>query len=357
MVFFRIATLLPLALLCAGAVFGGHWVWAALAVITVLTWALDHLIARQAVQPGAGSEFPAGTGLCVFLGLMMPVLLGLAVWSVGGASGHGLAHRLGLAVGFGLYFGQVGHPVAHELIHKPSRPMQRLGRMIYTGLLMGHHASSHLRVHHIHVATPHDPASAPAGMGFWHYVPRAWIGSFRAGLAAETALRRRAGAGGGKEKGHLRAALTHPYAAYLGGAALTVLLAHAVAGLTGIAALLAIAAYAQIQILLSDYVQHYGLRRALRPDGRYAPVGPAHSWNAPQFWSSAMMLNAPRHSHHHIAPGVAYPALQLSDQMPILPRAVPVMAVAALVPPLWHRMMRPALKKLTPAHPTRKTAE
>jgi alkane 1-monooxygenase len=69
-------------------------------------------------------------------------------------------------------------------------------------------------------------------------------------------------------------------------------------------------------------------------------VGPQHSWNAPAWYSSAMMLNAPRHSDHHMRPSRAFPALKLTPgTMPMLPRSLPVMAVLALVPPLWRRVM------------------
>lgn len=331
MLFFDIATLLPALLLIAGAIWGGWWVWAALLCITLLTWAIDRLVRRAAVRRGRNSEFPAGTALAVGLGLMHLPLMALAVWAVGGASGHDLPHRLGLLAGFGLFFGQVGHPNAHELIHRPARWMRLLGRAIYVALLFGHHASSHLRVHHVHVGTDADPSSAPAGMGFWRFAPRAWAGSFRAGWRAETALRARAKTP--------PAAWTHPYAGYLAGAAACLLLAFGIAGGWGVAAWLGIAGYAQLQILLSDYLQHYGLRRRIGPDGRPEPVGPQHSWNGPEFWSSAMMLNAPRHSHHHTHPAIAFPALDLTGEMPTLPRPVPVMAVIALVPPLWRRVM------------------
>ena len=63
----------------------------------------------------------------------------------------------------------------------------------------------------------------------------------------------------------------------------------------------ALGLHAQVQILLSDYVQHYGLRRA-EVQGRPVPVAAGHSWNAPHWFSSAFMLNAPRHSDHHAHP-------------------------------------------------------
>jgi alkane 1-monooxygenase len=100
-----------------------------------------------------------------------------------------------------------------------------------------------------------------------------------------------------------------------------------------------------VQLLMSDYVQHYGLIRAPGPQGRPVPVGPRHSWNSPHQISSALMLNAPRHSDHHGHPARPFPELALppADDAPRLPRSLPVMACVALVPPLWRRVMHPRL--------------
>lgn len=94
--------------------------------------------------------------------------------------------------------------------------------------------------------------------------------------------------------------------------------------------------------MITDYVQHYGLPRAPGPDGRPEPCGPQHSWNTPHAASSALMLNAPRHSDHHCRPRVAYPGLRLDTAaMPTLPHALPVMALIALWPRKWRQIMDP----------------
>ncbi|MDX5402535.1 MAG: alkane 1-monooxygenase [Rhodobacterales bacterium] len=317
MFLFVIATLAPLALLIPGALWGGWWIPGGIFLITVFTWAADHLMRHAAAVTGRDDEFPSGDGLAVTLALLL--LAGLVLTLRAFGAGFSGLELLGLVIGWGLAFGQIGHPVAHELIHRRPAWMRLLGRAVYAAVLMGHHASSHLRVHHVHVGSADDPASAPLGMGFWTYAPRAWGGSFMAGLRAETALRARAATPA--------PIWTHPYLGYAAGALLALGLAFGLGGLAGGLALLGIAGYAQLQILLSDYIQHYGLTRARLADGRLEPVGARHSWNAP------------RHSDHHAHPARAYPALRLDQEMPLLPRAVPVMAVAALIPPLWRRMM------------------
>ncbi|SEQ28575.1 alkane 1-monooxygenase [Thalassovita taeanensis] len=333
MLLFSLATLTPALLLALGSVWGGIWIGLAVLFITVFVFAMDRLGEKVVAQTASRAEFPSGDGLSVMLGLLHLPLLGLAVWSLSGASALSAWERIGLWVGYGLFFGQVAHPNAHELIHRSNRWLRGLGKMVYITLLIGHHASAHPKVHHIHVATDQDPSSARLGEGFWRFARRSWIGAFRAGWQAETRMR-----------GRLSPpppAWSHPYAGYIGGAVATLAAAFVLARAPGVIAVLAVATYAQLQMLLSDYVQHYGLRRPLREDGRPEPVGPQHSWNTPHWFSSAMMLNAPRHSDHHMHPTRPYPALQLEATMPILPHSLPVMAVIALWPGLWRRLMDP----------------
>lgn len=331
MLLFAGVTVTAFVLVGLAGLVGGAWPWLAALYLTGFVFLMDRLMPDTITNTEPDAEFPAATPLLVTLGLAHFALLALATWAVGGPSGLAPAERVLTALASGLVFGQISHPVAHELIHKPSRLLRHLGRWMYTTLLVGHHASAHLLVHHVHVASAADPNSAPRGEGFYRFALRVGRQSFLAGLRAENHRRKRASKPG-----------LHPYITYVGGALATMAAALLLAGPTGLTALLAMAIYAQLQILMSDYVQHYGLRRRMLPNGKPEPVGPRHSWNAPQPFSSALTVNAPRHSDHHVTPARPYPALQLDPgTMPCLPRSLPVMAAIAMVPPLWFRMMNP----------------
>ncbi|MEL7098798.1 MAG: alkane 1-monooxygenase [Pseudomonadota bacterium] len=321
---FIIASLGPAALLALGAIWGGLWAWAGLVTITVVVFMADRVPAARTPSDISGDFLSVAVALAHF------ALLVLGLIALAGPMPS--VEKGALFVGLSLWFGQVSNSNAHELIHRPARPLRRLGVAVYASLLFGHHASAHPLVHHIHAATDQDPNSAPRGMGFWRYLMQAWTGSFIGGLRAEN--RRHTG-------------LSHPYLGYGFGALCTVMVAGAIGGLKGVVFLLAMASYAQVQLFLSDYVQHYGLRRRILSTGKPEPIGPAHSWNAPHWASAAMMLNAPRHSDHHMKPGRAFPALELRDDMPTLPHSLPVMAVLALIPPLWRRVMDPRVARWT----------
>lgn len=327
---FTLITLMMVALLALAMWFGSPFAGLALVYVTLFTFVLDRLN-LPATPDAPAAEFPAGDGLAVTLGLLHFPLLAGGVWAIGGDSGLATLDKVLLFIALSLYLGQVSNSNAHELIHRAPRWMRRLGTANYVSILYGQHASAHLLVHHIHAATDRDPNSARLGEGFYRYVLRAWIGEWREGLRAES--RRHRG-------------LAHPYVGYALGAVLSLGLAWAIAGTKGIVVLIALAAYAQIQLFLSHYVQHYGLRRAAMGNGKWAPVGPEHSWNAPQPFSSALMLNAPRHSDHHARPSVPYPGLDLDRAtMPVLPHSLPVMAVLALLPPVWRRLMDKRARK------------
>ena len=336
MALFALTSITPLVLFGLGIVWGDLWVLAGLAYMTVFAAVLDQIAALFLGDAPDGAEFPAADALLVVLALGAIALMPLAVWAIAGNSGLSGAARFGAFLGAGLWLGQVANPAAHELIHRPNRSLFRLGALVYSVLLFGHHTSAHRLVHHRHAASREDPNSARSGEGYYAFLVRAWLGSFRKGWQAEGALRARAVQPG-----------VHPYTFYLGISGLCLVLGYVIAGPWGALAWATLAFHAQSQLMLSDYVQHYGLSRARRSDGRLEPVDARHSWNAPHWFSSAFMLNAPRHSDHHAHPARPYPALRLPapQDAPHLPWPLPMACMIALCPPVWKRAIRPHLNR------------
>jgi alkane 1-monooxygenase len=336
MIYFSIATLVHVALLGLAAALGDWFVLAALLYITLFTAALDRYVPLVLPEMPEGAEFPTGARLSVLLGVLHFPLLLLAVLACAFMN-HSPFEKLGIFTTFALFFGQVSHPNAHELIHRSERFARRLGRWVYASMLMGHHASAHVLIHHVHVGSEDDPNSAPRGMGFYRFFIKAWRASFTEGFKREAERLTRAGKSAGD----------HPYRRDAIVGAGLVALSFLIGGAFGVFTYLALALYAQVQILLADYVQHYGLRRVRRGSGKLEPVSDAHSWNSPHWFSSALTLNAPRHSDHHMNPQRPYPALRLTPEtMPTLPHALPVMAVIALYPPLYRKVMARELGRL-----------
>ncbi|WP_298256927.1 alkane 1-monooxygenase [uncultured Litoreibacter sp.] len=332
---FTLATLLPLPFLIAGAFFGGWAVWIALFYITLFVAGVDEFIPALTRDGEAAEDEEADLLSLMLVGIHFFLLI-LMVWAL---SGHGprlfWIEAVGLFVATGLFMGQVSNSNAHELIHRNARGLRRAGKWVYISLLFGHHVSAHPLVHHTHVGTPNDPNTSRLNESIYRFMQRAWVGSFKAGLSAEEKRLAPLGIG--------RWDMKNPYFLYVSGAVLMLLLALFIAGPYGVLIYVLLAIFAQTQLMLSDYVQHYGLERAQLADGTYEPVGVQHSWNAPHWLSSLWMLNAPRHSDHHAHPSKHFTNLEIParGEAPMLPHSLPVMACIALYPKLWKKVMNP----------------
>lgn len=325
--------LFPAVLLIWGASSGGWPLWSGFLWMALAAPAADTIIARGFGDADESTEFPLADPASILLAIAHFILLiaALAAFSADHLSGW---ERIAMFLGAGMFFGQVSNSNAHELIHRGSRGLFRLGAAVYVSLLFGHHVSAHRLVHHVYVATDADPNSARLGESFWRFFPRAWFGSFRSGLAEERKRAERSGR-------------INPYLVWIGGSLILIAVVFLVFGARATVDYLAICLYAQMQLMLSDYVQHYGLRRGVT-SGRTEPVGPHHSWDAPHPLSSLAMVNAPRHSDHHAHPSRNYPSLRLNPEnpRPMLPYSLPVMGAIAMVPPLWKRMMDKRVAKM-----------
>ena len=80
--------------------------------------------------------------------------------------------------------------------------------------------------------------------------------------------------------------------------------------------------------------------------GLYERVTPLHSWNAAHTLTNALLFNLQRHSDHHVWPARPYFQLRHHPESPQLPMGYAGMALLAMCPPLWRRVMDPRVKVL-----------
>jgi alkane 1-monooxygenase len=227
--------------------------------------------------------------------------------------------------------GWAGGSFGHELMHRPTRSEWLLGQVLLARCLYAPFALEHVYGHHVQVGTLADASTPPRGLGFWRFLPRAFMAAVRGGAMIEAKRMRRRGLPWHSiESRFLQGVLLE--AAML--VAVVVL-----AGLSGLAAFLVSAAIGVLLIESGNYVGHYGLVRA---PGR--PVMPRHSWNAPRFFSTSTMVNLPRHSDHHRSAATRYWDLAVLDDAPYYPYGTAIMSTIALVPPLWFRVTAPYLE-------------
>jgi len=249
------------------------------------------------------------------------------LWSSGDLS---TLESVGLAMTMGVV-GGIAINTAHELGHKRDNLERWLSRIALAQTGYGHFFIEHNRGHHVRVATPEDPASSRLGESFWEFLPRTVRGSLTSAWGIERARLDRMG----KSHWTLRNDI-------LGAWAMTVAL---FAGLT-IAFGPVVLPYLLIQAVIGfsllevvNYLEHYGLLRQKKEDGRYERCLPEHSWNSNNVASNVLLYHLQRHSDHHANPTRRYQALRHVDEAPQLPTGYAGMIVLAWIPPIWRRVM------------------
>lgn len=253
------------------------------------------------------------------------------IWGSGDLS---VLESLGLALTVGVV-GGIAINTAHELGHKRAGSEKWLSRVALAQTGYGHFFIEHNRGHHVRVATPEDPASSRLGESFWAFLPRTVAGSLRSAWEIEAARLDRLG------KSHVSL-----HNDILTAWAMTVVLFAALALAFGPVVLpyLVIQAVIGFSLLeVVNYLEHYGLLRGKREDGRYERCLPEHSWNSNNVASNVLLYHLQRHSDHHANPTRRYQALRHVDEAPQLPTGYAGMIVLAWFPPLWRRVMDPRL--------------
>ncbi|WP_234352147.1 MULTISPECIES: alkane 1-monooxygenase [unclassified Streptomyces] len=264
--------------------------------------------------------------------LYLPLQFGALVWACDRWAGGGLstAEGLGLAATTGVVAG-VAINTAHELGHKREELERRLSRMALAQAGYGHFGVEHNHGHHVRVATPEDPASSRMGESFWRFLPRTVGGGVRSAWHLERRrLERRDRPVWSRHNDVLTAwsmtvVLFGALTVVFGPVVLPFLLLQAVLG------------FCLLETV--NYLEHYGLLRQRRPDGRYERVTPSHSWNSDHTLSNLFLFQLQRHSDHHANPLRRYQTLRHFEEAPQLPSGYATMIALAWFPPLWRRVM------------------
>ena len=245
--------------------------------------------------------------------------------------------RWSRAIGLALTIGVVGG-IGDQ--HRPrARPQARqlerwLAKIALAQSGYGHFFIEHNRGHHVRVATPEDPASSRLGESFWAFLPRTVVGSLRSRLGLEKRPPRPRSA---SRTGRIRNDVLNAWLMTVG-----LFAALAIAFGPVVLPYLLIQAVVGFSLLeVVNYLEHYGLLRQKKEDGRYERCRPEHSWNTNNIATNVLLYHLQRHSDHHANPTRRYQALRDFEEAPELPTGYAGMIVLAWFPPLWRRVMDP----------------
>ncbi|MFY0622982.1 MAG: alkane 1-monooxygenase [Pelagimonas sp.] len=338
--FFLSVILIPLV--WTGAILGGWWVIVTPLVAWYLFSAIDLAVGLNTDDADLETTEDQLYWYKLITQLWVPLqfvtLFGVIAY-ISRAAHLGGWESFGIMFGMGVMTGTVGIVYAHELLHQKGKFERRLGDLLLAMVLYSHFRSEHLLVHHRYVGTPRDPVTARYNEGFHRFYPRVLKQCWHSAFKAERDMLARK-----KLPWHHK---TNPFWLYWGLQAGMMGFALIVGGWFGLMLFAVQASIAIWQLEVVNYVEHYGLTRKHLGDGKYEHVLPRHSWNAAHKATNWLMINLQRHSDHHYKPDRRFPLLQnySEAEAPQLPHGYPLMAIAAMIPPLWKKIMNPKVRR------------
>ncbi|HEY1631303.1 MAG TPA: alkane 1-monooxygenase [Rhizomicrobium sp.] len=294
---------------------------------------LFFLIGAEAVSPRGTPPAPRPTPAIyrTLPVIYVPLQLFAIAWATRESATASWLGYVSLLLAIGVTTGVFGMLCAHELVHGKSRAGRVWGALMLTGMSYRHFRIAHLYGHHRYAGTSRDSATARLGEGYYAFLIRTVIGQFGEAWAHERL----------RTKGRLFANRV------LGDIVLTAVLFAGIAALWGWRGVLFFIGQSAVGVIvleLFNYIAHYGLvrRRGEAFDDR-------HSWNSSNVLANALIFNMGRHSDHHRRPTASYQELSYKNRAPELPAGYAGSILMALLPPLWKRVMDPAVRAVQPA--------
>lgn len=317
------------AVAIAGLLLGGHWVWLGIATFPVLA-IIDSFIPRNMKPRQMKNSFLStapvwtaciGTLVIYLFAAHFLVTAAPTFWQTVGA----FASVMWISV-------VPGGPASHELWHRRHTPSRMVGQISQICMFDGIRDIGHVNGHHIEVCTPTDGDTAPRGQNLYWFALHELYVSFRIGIELECAsLKRR-----GLSIWHWRNRVW----AWLLVQVVFQSLVYFIGGWSAVAFALAAMLAARLWVESFNYFQHYGL---IRLPG--AKVGNRHVWNHMSELSRIVSFEITNHAGHHQDSYRPYQKLIPHEQQIPMPSLF-VCFFAALIPPLWHKVIiKPALKR------------
>ena len=274
----------------------------------------------------------------ILLYLNLPLVWGAIVYFLFGiVNNHFTMFELvGNMLSLGIVMGASGINVAHELGHRFNKGEQMLSQAMLLPSLYMHFHIEHNLGHHVHVATPEDPATSRYNEPIYFFWIRSTVQSYVSAWKIEALILRR----NKRSFWSIRNRMFH----FTILQSLYLLAVYLFAGWQGLLAMLILATFSFLLLETINYIEHYGLLRAKKANGDYERVMPKHSWNSNHMMGRVVLFELTRHSDHHYIASKKYQVLEHKEEALLLPVGYPASMLMSLLPPLWFWVMNRRLK-------------
>lgn len=304
---------------------GGNWVYTTI-VLGVVIYPVVEVLGRPLIASNNGSNLaiiPELIARVTFVAVITTVAATIIIIPDGKFT---TLEKIALIYACGLTTGIVGVVLAHEMFHRRTPMHRHLGSILMFLTSYPHFKLQHLYSHHPNVATERDHSTAQYGQSLYNFYTQS---IFLGGLSMWK-----------RECARSAILSSHKYHP-IHNRAMTLwiiqsLIYIAVFILLGPIALAAFIAQGVIAIFILEtvnYIQHYGLNREdnCKPDY-------SSSWDNYSLTNYAL-FNLGHHSDHHIHPTKPFHDLKQQPTALVMPYGYFTMAMVALFPPLWRRVM------------------
>ncbi|MEH6536860.1 MAG: alkane 1-monooxygenase [Psychroserpens sp.] len=265
--------------------------------------------------------------------LNLPVVFGLVFYGIYESTNPTIEtyELVGMIISVGITLGVNGINVAHELGHRQATNERFIGKALLLPSQYMHFYIEHNFGHHLHAATPEDPATARYNQSVYSFWFTSIFGQYvKAWKIQKTLL---------KNNNQSFFSINNDMLWYVIFQIGYLVAVYLFFGNIGVLFAFASAVIGILLLESVNYIEHYGLMRLKTKSGRYERVKEMHSWNSNHVIGRIVLYELTRHSDHHFKSSKKYQVLNCHEESPQMPFGYPTSMVLAMVPPLWFSIM------------------
>ena len=324
-----------------GLFFKGYWVWATpvFAFVCIPILELIFPVDTDNLKPKEVDDKLKKSIFDWLLYLNLPIVFSLVFYGLIIVSQATLTTHefVGLFFSVGIVLGVNGINVAHELGHRQTTNERFLGKVLLLPSFYMHFYIEHNFGHHLHAATPEDPATARYNQSVYSFWITSTVRQYFSAWKIQNKLL--------KTNKQLFFSTKNDMLWYVIFQTVYLILIALLFGTTGLWFALFSGIVGFVLLETVNYIEHYGLIRLKTKSGRYERVREIHSWNSNHVIGRIVLYELTRHSDHHYKSSKKYQVLDCHDESPQMPYGYPTSMVLAMIPPLWFGVMNKRVPK------------
>lgn len=269
--------------------------------------------------------------------LNIPIVYGIFFVSLNTLLNTDSAYEIiGIILSASIVMATNGINVGHELGHRKSLFSRTCSKLLYLPCHYMHFFIEHNYGHHINVATPDDPATAKYKQNLYSF----WISSVTKTYLSAWRIQLKLLRVSKQSFISLKNDMIF-YTLFQISFLIFIYLNYGLI-ITIYSVFMSVVSFLFLETI--NYVEHYGLLRRIKSNGRYERVKPNHSWNSNHTIGRITLYELTRHSDHHFKSSKKYQVLESIEDSPQLPYGYPTSILISFFPPLWFRIMNPLVE-------------